>query len=97
MEGLLANKTTCQPERFCISMHVAQVKGKAESPMCGARETVFLALHGCTFYARTHRFMVECFGEWRVKGKIGHWTHFPGEHMFNTTPRVVLLTARKAH
>ena len=35
-------------------------------PLCGARETVFHALHNCAFYARTHKFMVECFGEWRV-------------------------------
>ena len=40
-------------------------------PMCGAWETVFHALHNCAFYARTHRFMVECFGVWRVNGKIG--------------------------
>ena len=41
----------------------------AACPMCGARETVFLALHNCAFYARTHRFMVECFGVRRVNGK----------------------------
>ena len=58
---------------------------------------MFHALHNCAFYARTHRFMVECFGEWRVNGKIGRWMHFPPEHTFNTTPGLVLWTARKAH
>ena len=31
MEGLLASKTTSKPKRFCISVHVAQVKGKVET------------------------------------------------------------------
>ena len=66
-------------------------------PLCGARETVFHALHNCAFYARTHEFMVECFGEWRVNGKTGRRMHLPLEHTFNTTPGLVLWTARKAH
>ena len=40
-------------------------------PLSGARETVFHAFHNCAFYARTHKFMVQCFGEWRVNGKTG--------------------------
>ena len=66
-------------------------------PLCGARETVLHALHNCAFYARTHKFMVECFGEWRVNGKTGRWMHFPLKQTFNTTPGLVLWTARKAH
>ena len=66
-------------------------------PMFGARETMFHALHNCAFYASTHKFMVECFGEWRVNGNIGHWMHFPLEHTFNTTPALILWAARKAH
>ena len=34
---------------------------------------------------------------WRVNGKTGRWMHFPLEHTFNTTPGLVLWTARKAH
>ena len=63
-------------------------------PLCGARETVFRALHNCAFYERTHEFMVECCGEWRVNGKTGRWMHFPLEHTFNTTPGLVFWTAR---
>ena len=66
-------------------------------PMCGVRETVFHALHNCAFYARTHRFMVECFGEWRVNGKTRRWMHFSLVHTFNTTPGLILCAARKAH
>ena len=58
---------------------------------------MFHALQNCAFYVRTHKFMVECFGEWRVNGKTGRWMHFPLEHTFNTTPGLVLWTARKAH
>ena len=65
--------------------------------MCGARETVFHTLRKCAFYARTHRFMVECFGEWRVNGKTGRWMHFPLEHTFSTTLGLILWAARKAH
>ena len=58
---------------------------------------MFYALHNCAFYACTHIFMVECFGERRVNAKTGRWMHFPLEHTFNTTPGLILWAARKAH
>ena len=68
-----------------------------DCPLCGARETVFHALHNCAFYARINHFMVCCFSEWRILRTTGRWVHFFVMHSLSTFPGLVLSAARKAH
>ena len=64
----------------------------------GCGKQWYTQIRNCAFYAGIKDFMVSCFGEWRVQGRIGRWIHFLVTHSISTVstgPRLVLWAARK--